>query len=90
MPRIRVSETCLIEASLISSSYLFGYMIIKGLFFYIILLYLQDICDKHLLSEAIQVGNTEDLLMNSDQNSMFIKHIFLSDDVQNMFISSVA
>ena len=65
-------------------------MIIKGLFFYIILLSLYNICDKHLLNEATQVGNTEDLFMNSDQNNMFIEHIFLSDDAQDMFISSVA
>jgi len=65
-------------------------MIIKGLFFYIIILSLHNICDKHLLNEATQVGNTEDLFMNSDQNNMFIEHIFLSDDVQDMFISLVA
>lgn len=71
MPRIRIAEAYFTEGFFLSSSYLFSYMIIKGLFFYIILLYLQGICDKHLLNEAIQVGNTEDLFMNSDQKSMF-------------------
>lgn len=71
MPRIRVSEAYFTEGFFISSSYIFSYMIINELFFYIILLYLYNICDKHLLSGAIQVGNTEDLFMNSDQKSMF-------------------